>query len=290
VTEQAQLFGPRRSLVGIVTDPPPGAPPGCPTVVVLNSGIVHRVGANRMTVALARALASRGHRVIRFDLSGIGDSPPRPDALSPVEAAMADIREVLDTLEESRGVRRVVLAGLCSGADAALLYAGGDRRVVGVALLDPSMPRTRRHRYLHYRGRLLSGTSWLNVLRGRNAFLRELFGRTSRAAGGPPQPSLQDPEVLRFLSGKYQAALDADVRFLAVLTGERSYYREHLLDAFPSVHFGDRLRLEHFRSADHMFSASDDRERLIRLLAEWAGATPFGPGPSASIPALQQVS
>jgi pimeloyl-ACP methyl ester carboxylesterase len=277
VTEQAQLLGPRRTLVGIVTEPPPGAPPDRPAVVVLNSGIVHRVGANRMTVSLARALAAQGHRVVRFDLSGIGDSPPRSDALSPIDAGMADIREVLDTLEGSRGVRQVVLAGLCSGADAAVLYAGGDPRVVGAALLDPSMPDTRRHRLLHYRSRALSATSWLNVLSGKNRFLRGLLDGARRVEG-PPQPSLQDPEIVRFLSGKYQAALDAGVRLLAVLSRERCYYREHLLDAFPSVAFGDRLQLEHLPTADHTFSASEDRARVIRLLVEWAGATPFGRG------------
>lgn len=281
VTEQAQLFGPRRSLVGIVTDPPSGVGGDRPTIVILNSGIVHRVGANRMSVPLARALAAAGHTVVRFDLSGLGDSEPRPDALTPVEAGMTDLREVLDSLEEARGIRRVVLAGLCAGADLTVLYASTDARVVGAVLLDPSMPRTPRHRWLHYRRRLLSGRSWLNLVRGRNPLLRSLFARRRAGAEGPPQPSLQDPGVRAFLAGKYQAAVDSGVRILAVLTGERSYYREQLLDAFPTVGFGDRLRLELHASADHMFSASGDRARVIELIVEWAVATPFSAGTGA---------
>ena len=113
-----------------------------PAVVILNSGIIHRVGANRMHVALARTLADKWYTVLRFDLSGIGDSEPRRDALAPHDAAMSDIEEVLDYLEENKGIRRVVLVGLCSGAIQALLYAANDARVVGLVLLDLYVPRT----------------------------------------------------------------------------------------------------------------------------------------------------
>ena len=145
IREQAALFGARKSLVGIVTHDPAQARTNLPAIVILNAGIIHRVGPNRMFVGVARTLAANGHLVVRFDLSGIGDSEPRDDGLAPLEAALADIHEVINSLEATRQVRRVILVGLCSGADQSIIYGGRDSRIAGVVLIDPSVPRTPRY-------------------------------------------------------------------------------------------------------------------------------------------------
>src|SRR6201991_2252505 len=106
--EQAVLLG-SHSLVGIVTRPPPAQQRDEPAIVVLNTGIVHRVGHHRMYVSLSRELAKSGRTVVRFDFAGIGDSKPRNDNTSPIMASMTDIREVLDSMETSHGVRRFIL-------------------------------------------------------------------------------------------------------------------------------------------------------------------------------------
>jgi dienelactone hydrolase len=276
--EQALLLGPRRSLVAIVTE---SARPAAerPTVVILNSGIIHRVGANRMSVTLARALAAQGHTVVRFDLSSIGDSEARSDGRSPLEAALADIQEALDSLESSRGTRRVILAGLCSGADLALLHARRDPKVVGAVLLDPFLPRTLRHWVHHYGGRLLRIESWVNVARGRNplgrALRARLAGRDPSSSQDPRERTARDPAVRALLEEAYRDALGHGTQFLAVLTGERSYYREQLLEAFPRVPFGSQLRLEYFPGSDHMFSTQEDTARLVRSVVAWAGTRVF---------------
>jgi pimeloyl-ACP methyl ester carboxylesterase len=288
IKEQALLLGPRRSLVGVITEGDAAGGTDRPTVVILNSGIIHRVGANRMSVTLARALAASGHAVLRFDLSGVGDSEARPEGLPPVDGSLADIKEALDALEASRRTRRVILAGLCAGADLALLQARFDRRVVGAVLLDPSMPRTLRHRLYHYRGRLFRLESWLNVARGRNPVGRALRAQLARrdpsvardpaSARDPRERVLRDPEVRVYLERAYQAALGHGTQFMAVLSGERSYYREQLLDAFPKAPFGQQLRLEYFREADHMFSAQEDSARLVRTIVDWTTKTRFAGG------------
>ena len=109
-----------------------------------------------------------GYPSLRFDLSGIGDSAPRADALAPVEAALADIREALDSLQAARKARRVILAGLCSGADFSILYAASDPRVVGLVLMDPSIPRTSRFHVHRFLSRISRARSWLNVIQGRH--------------------------------------------------------------------------------------------------------------------------
>jgi len=63
-------------LFGILTEPE-GAPLG-PTVLLLNAGLIHHIGPARLWVSLARRFAAAGMRCLRFDLSGLGDSPVRP--------------------------------------------------------------------------------------------------------------------------------------------------------------------------------------------------------------------
>jgi pimeloyl-ACP methyl ester carboxylesterase len=284
IREQAVLLGPRKSLVGIISAAP-NPLSDAPMVVILNAGIIHRVGANRMHVPLARALAAAGFAALRFDLSGIGDSEPRVDALSPLEGSLADIREVIDSLESTRQVRRYVLVGLCSGADHAILYSGRDKRVVGVALLDPSVPRTRGYYQRYYFRRLLSTRSWLNLLRGRNPVWRRL---RSRAA--PPQeeggdqgttaPSLQSAEVKAFLQNAYQGALANDNQVLALFTEGREdihNYREQLVDAFPTLKWGTQLELDYFYDCDHTFTTEVCQKRLIEVVVNWVRKRPFSP-------------
>ena len=81
--EKAVRFGKTKSLVGVVTEASNGAGrDGGPAVIMLNSGILHHVGACRLHVKLARALAPVGYTVMRFDHSGIGDSDARRETLA----------------------------------------------------------------------------------------------------------------------------------------------------------------------------------------------------------------
>ena len=81
-TEHVVAFGKRQSLVGVLSRPTRPVP-DAPAIVILNTGIVHRVGHHRMYVLIARQLAAAGHPVLRFDFSGIGDSSHRSIACRP---------------------------------------------------------------------------------------------------------------------------------------------------------------------------------------------------------------
>jgi pimeloyl-ACP methyl ester carboxylesterase len=298
--EQAILLGKRKSLVGIVAQGSTGDSAGgdsgsrLPAIVILNSGIIHRVGPNRMFVRLSRQLAVAGHLVVRFDLSGIGDSEPRDDGLSPLDATLADIREVLDSLEATRQVRRFVLVGLCSGADHSVVYAGQDPRVAGMVLIDPTIPRTRGYYVRHYRGRVLRWRSWLNFASGRHPFWRALGRSVTPAAPelpdgeelGEPLPDVQDTEVRTFLADVYARAAAAGVDIMAVFTGGREDRHNEaiqLLEAFPQVAFGSRLRLEFMGSADHTFTSQSDRCSVLALISSWIGEHSGALAPSADL-------
>ncbi|MBS0418903.1 MAG: alpha/beta fold hydrolase [Proteobacteria bacterium] len=271
--EQAVLLG-RHSLVGIVTRPPPARQKEEPAIVILNTGIVHRVGHHRMYVSLSRDLAMSGRTVVRFDFAGIGDSKPRKDSTSPLMASLSDIREVLDTLEKSNEVKKFILVGLCSGADHAVLYANTDPRVVGLVLMDPTLPPTLRY-YVHYvMQRLKNLRNWMSVATGRSGLMR--LASTHLINSVRPQTELEGLNLqnLRFSSHLpqcYRGAAARDVRMLAVFTSVsvRHTYKQQMLDAFPEASAGGKLRLEFFPESDHLFSGEKERFRLRTVIGDW---------------------
>ena len=61
--EKTCLFGEQNNLLGILSEPDRCvADKNSPIVLILNSGLVHHTGPFRMSVDIARLLASKGFR------------------------------------------------------------------------------------------------------------------------------------------------------------------------------------------------------------------------------------
>ena len=136
IRERPLSLGPN-GLFGIETVP--ARTGGSPPVLFLNAGVIDHVGPARTWVTLARALAARGFRTVRFDLSGVGATPLRAGA---VERSTRTLDGIQDVADAQRAVAPddpsgVVLVGLCSGgyhcSEAAL--STGAR---GVVMINPS--------------------------------------------------------------------------------------------------------------------------------------------------------
>jgi pimeloyl-ACP methyl ester carboxylesterase len=281
ISEQAVVLSQSRSLVGIFARPVGRVEPAPDVaVVILNTGIIHRVGHNRMYVTLSRALAGSGYMVIRFDFSGIGDSDKPNDGLSPLESSLSDVREVLDWLQSTKNINRVVLIGLCLGADHAVRYAAIDPRVAGLVLMDPSMPPTLRYFRDYLWDRLLNARSWFNVAFGKSRLRWMLIERIMMGLfkdWQPRYPTLTHPKLRWQLEQIYQASVDRGVKFLVVLTASGSQtYAEQLVEALPNVNFLNLLRSEFFRDCDHIFISEASRARLQNLILEWLRETCSG--------------
>jgi pimeloyl-ACP methyl ester carboxylesterase len=278
--EQAVLLGESKSLVGIVTQAVDDAAPAHQlSLVFLNTGIIHRVGHHRMYVDFSRVLAAEGYTVLRFDFSGIGDSDNRIDGLPPFEASLSEIKSVLDWLETTKQTKRVILIGLCLGADYAVHYAATDPRVVGLVLMDPLVPPTRRYFKDYMRQRVFNLRSWFNVAFGsshiRRMLIERLVGSLARS-WQPRFPTFTHPKMRSTLEEIYQTSVNRGVQFLTVLTaGDRQTYAEQLLEALPKVSFGDRIRLAFMDDSDHVFTSEAARVRLLRLILDWLGKTNF---------------
>src|SRR6185436_6886506 len=93
VRDEAVRLAPEGQLVGILSYPPGAQPaarsdtlspatPAAPAFIILNAGVLHRVGPHRLHVILARRIAASGLPSLRLDLGGIGDSIASSDATS----------------------------------------------------------------------------------------------------------------------------------------------------------------------------------------------------------------
>lgn len=133
--EEPVLFGPASTLFGMLTRPTsgPSAPVAC---LMSNFGVTHHIGPHRIQVKVARDLAAQGIPTLRFDLTGVGDSPASGTAKNFESQAQDDLRAAIDCLESKLGVKKVIIFGLCSGVSHGLRIAVADPRVTGLLSFD----------------------------------------------------------------------------------------------------------------------------------------------------------
>ncbi|RPJ44332.1 MAG: alpha/beta fold hydrolase [Betaproteobacteria bacterium] len=182
INERPLVLGAARSLVGIMTTPAGFAGDASrPALIILNAGLVHRVGPNRLHVNIARRMAERGFLSVRFDFSGIGESLPRSDNLPYTQSTVLEVREVMDAVTALTGIRSFCLLGLSSGALVSLETALTDPRVVGAAILNPHGFADSAEWGAHvenlseshiYARNLLTPHSWGRLLTGKTNYRR----------------------------------------------------------------------------------------------------------------------
>jgi dienelactone hydrolase len=139
VRETAVIFGGGRRLFGIVSEPTNSHNAPGTGIVFLNAGSVHHIGPGRAYTALAREWASLGFAVLRMDIGGVGDSDARDGAADNhpyPDHAVEDVGVAIRWMKE-RGISRVVVAGLCSGAHASF-HAGLELEgIAGILVINP---------------------------------------------------------------------------------------------------------------------------------------------------------
>jgi pimeloyl-ACP methyl ester carboxylesterase len=251
------------SLIGVFTKPEQCRNRIRPTVVFLNAGLLHRIGPNRLYVRMAREMAGHGFSSLRFDLSGIGDSPSRKDGLPLKMAALRDVHDAFDFLSQKRAPCSFILIGLCSGADLAFRAALADTRVVGAILIDGLPYRTLRSYLYDQMSRV-----WRVITRGAwRKFFPWLF---KRLVGTPTLlrereiPSRSEAESgLRNLASR-------GVNLLIIYTQGRGYnYSRQFVELFPSVPT-DAVQVNYLKGAEHTFELLANQDRLIRTVNDWA--------------------
>lgn len=282
--ETTVQFGADKALVGIVTDPT--AESNGLGMVFLNAGFTHHIGPQRLHVQLARRLAALGYTSLRFDYSGIGDSPRSSTAKSFADRALAEASDAFDLLAATRGIERSALFGICWGADNAVRVAAADDRVVGIAAVDFYAIMSTRYFLRFYLRRLLNPRSWANVLRGQSA----VFGRIGQLVGSwTKSKSAGDPD----LGGGVAASADdllpvrppeqilAEIERLvergvhmafayAKVGGSYDRYVIDFKQRMTELAQTGRLRVEVFDEADHIFTLLHSQAKLGDFVEAWA--------------------
>lgn len=249
-------------------------------VVIVVGGPQYRVGSHRQFVLTARALASGGFPVLRFDYRGMGDSD---GPMRTFEEVQEDVRAAIDTLLcESPQVSKVVLYGLCDAASAVLMYCTEDERVSGLIVANPWV-RTPKgeanaHLWHYYPRRVLQRSFWSKLLKGKvgvasagAGFLRTVqqAQASDAAAQATPQSSFID-RMLRGLAGFRGRIL--------LLISERDLTAAEFSDLCKRARRWRRavdrrgVELRRLRGADHTFSTHSDLEHANSLCIEWLKA------------------
>ncbi|MDK9557684.1 alpha/beta hydrolase [Marinobacter sp. M216] len=272
--ERVVTVGDHLPLVGIFCEPDADRVSDSKTaVILLNSGVIHRVGSCRLSVSLGRALAEHaGIATFRFDFSGIGDSDARRGTLTANQSAIEEVQEVMDYLGKWKKIDRFILYGLCSGAFAAYRTAIADERVLGTVQLDGYCYTTWKSHMMHYSPRLLSPTRWLTWLLRKLGLrkvkkgvevsgIEEQFFEVPDFASYPPKEDVQ--QGLKTLN-------DRGLDMLYVFLGNEHYkYHKQFEDCFDDVSFKDNLTVIHRPNATHILSEPEDRRRVIEAITDW---------------------
>src|SRR4030095_15494469 len=258
-----------------------------PAVILLNTGIEYRVGPHLRYVPLARELAARGHVVFRYDLGGLGDSAPPPGAAENVvypDHAVDDAREAIALIRKLAPGRRVILAGLCSGAWHAFCAAKGGLQVDGIVSVNPPLylrdggeKTTRNPEYQQigfYRRAMHDPAKWRRVLRGRSAyrnFVRfagsYVRWKASSWLGAASRGRLLDglARDLNFISARGITSLFV---FSSGDTG-LDYFRIQGGPALRGRHVRNRIRHVVVDGAGHTFSPSFAQNALREILLDF---------------------
>lgn len=284
-TGVSQLFG------VLTTGLPAAADKARAVVVLLNSGSVHHIGPNRLWVRLARQWASKGVVVLRLDLSGIGDSQPRPDApaneVYSASAAM-DVDAAVKYVKGALAANEYHVAGLCSGAYHAFKAAVAGQALTSVIMINPltffwtpgmSLDGEIKDFELQvkskkYRQQLFSLEPWRKLVRGQ----------------------LDLSYLGRFVARRVSAVVEGCSRKLARLAGvalandlpselaqvARNRVRQHFVFAvgdpglellcsqggpgLEKLQTDGSIYIDRIAQADHTFTRLEARERLVVLL------------------------
>jgi pimeloyl-ACP methyl ester carboxylesterase len=134
--ERPFRFGPGGRMFGILCTPTDAE--SRMGVVFIIAGRDYHIGWAGMIVEQARALAALGIASLRFDGTGIGDSPAAAfdsDEVLYSTRQITDVRAAIDQMEMA-GFAHVTLIGRCSGAYAALHAAAADSRIQKLVMIN----------------------------------------------------------------------------------------------------------------------------------------------------------
>lgn len=302
--ENVVLFGKSQSLVGIVSEPEEiTVKAKLPGVILLNAGLLHRVGPNRLYVKVARALARQGFVVLRFDFSGMGgDSRAREDHLPVEKSVVDDVQQAMIYLTRSKGIEQFLLIGHCSGAGISLLTASQDDRVIGTILMNPQgtgeewKTHDRNQKwaqyYTHYysKAAFTDSQRWIRFVKGdvdyrsiaRNVFqtviwnkLATLNFRLKNTLLPKKAEAVQLSEQSFDIVQEVHRLAERGVQILFIFSEGNSgleYIQTIFGKRLTSAPLADKLKLNIIPESDHLFTLLASQKKVTETIQAWTQA------------------
>lgn len=252
-------------------------------VVVVAGGPQYRVGCARQIILWSRRLASEGYPVLRFDYRGFGDSAGE---FLGFEAIDADIKSAIDKLMELvPQLENIVLWGECNAASAIMMYAWRDARVKALVMQNPWVrsEETQARTYIkhYYLMRIMQKSFWLKLIKFQfNPFkavssLANLWHMASRLKTINTTLKTQEFDSLPTFQEKMREGLaHFSGKILLFMSGYSLIGKEFdelvsVSERWQSVLAEKELTRIDEPDADHTFSRSQDREKLISNAVDW---------------------
>ena len=261
MSEQAFRFGRARHLIGIAGLPQ--ATRDSVGIIVLNSGLVHRVGPFRLAVDMTRRLNTLGYPTLRFDFSTIGDSGASGESQSRVQQIHADADDAMQLLHRHAGCTRFVLIGLCSGAQNAHAVACRDEKIAGAVFMDGYAYRTIGFRIRHYLPRVFNPARWWRRLTRKRAVHDGAVSEPLFRVAPLPQA------VVRV---DFAGMISRGIKLCLIYSGGINTYFNHarqFRECFGRVMSDPAVSTRYLEEMDHTFVLVDDRKRLIDHVESW---------------------
>jgi pimeloyl-ACP methyl ester carboxylesterase len=273
VTDDAVLFGEHQNLVGVwnAGSAPQAKRPSCRStaVIILTAGMVHHSGPFRLHVQIAKQLQRIGVASLRFDLSGIGESLAVGASGSSLDRASQEVGQAIDWVMENHDIDRVILFGLCSGADDAIHTAVHDPRVEGVIAMDGCGYRTPGfyfHRIQqHYLPRMLRFNKWSRLFRRS---LRKDQSEVQSLKFGDDVREFPERQVAE---EQLHALARRQVQLHFIYTGGVGDYYNHrgqFHAMFPLLKACKEITHQYFGDVDHVGFLCEDREMIVRHIGQ----------------------
>lgn len=275
-TERTIRFGPENSLIGTLSLPvsPPLTP--SPGLILLNAGVLSRVGPHRLNVDLARQAALHGMPAIRFDLPGLGDSSftrsDLPREAQELNAVVAAMNQLASTTCSPTSFR---ITGFCSGAEVGLKTALKDTRVTGLTLIEPyyypnalSRPLRLMRRLSEY-GLRRAIPRIHEILRYRlNAHASQAVAETLRNPGLAEESGTPAPRREAFtadLAKLLERGVQIELIYAGTLMGRFDFWM-HKRQIFQPCLQHPNFRVELLPRTDHSFTQLSARQLLLQQI------------------------
>lgn len=264
--EDAIVIGQHEHLVGVWSGVEKAAPAA---VVMITAGMLSNVGPYRLHVDLARHLADEGLPSLRFDLSGIGDSMAIGAAGGSLERATSEISQAIDWIATEHHIERIILFGLCSGADDAIAAAMVEPRVVGVIAMDGCGYRTWRyywHRLVqHQLPRLVMPAKWGSLVE------RWFLKGNDIPSSLTPGDDIREFPPREVAERQLKSLTRAGVRLHFIYTGGVHQYYNHasqFATMFPALGTDAAVTTRYLPRLDHVAYRCKDRQMLVAHVAD----------------------